>query len=166
MRFSPIALFLLIFRPARSSLWVGTNPRFLGVGLVLAGVSLLVFCAVSVRSPLAVMQGIGAGLDERGLLLLPLIVHIFFEDLIIVLLGSRLMAVCKRLWIAAVITASLFALAHVPALLDGGIEAAEIGSLMLDTTLGVCVFIALARTRDLLWFWPVHVVMDLTQFAS
>lgn len=36
--------------------------------------------------------------------------------------------------------------------------------LVRDAVLGVLVLGTLIRSGDILWFWPVHVVLDLTQF--
>ena len=36
--------------------------------------------------------------------------------------------------------------------------------LLLDGALGAAMFIAIARSRDILWFVPIHFCLDMTQF--
>jgi hypothetical protein len=60
--------------------------------------------------------------------------------------------------------ALLFAGAHVPAMIAQGASAGELLGLVRDAILGLLVLGAVLRSGDILWFWPIHVAMDLTQF--
>ena len=66
---------------------------------------------------------------------------------------------------AVVAAASLFAAGHIPSMLARGASLTELAALVRDVTLGLVVLGTVLRSRDILWFWPVHVTMDLTQFA-
>jgi hypothetical protein len=167
VRFSPLIVYLAIVRPRPERVWAPVRhwPWRLGVG-VLAGVAALVVYAFASRIGVSLPGDIASGLSERGPRLAPAVLHIFFEDLAIAATGAMLVAVCRNVWLAGVIVASLFALAHVPGMVQDGFTLINAASLALDTALGVGVFLVLARTRDFLWFWPLHVAMDLTQFTS
>ena len=60
--------------------------------------------------------------------------------------------------------ALLFAAAHVPAMVAQGASVEELLGLARDVALGLLVLGSVLRSGDILWFWPIHVVMDLTQF--
>jgi hypothetical protein len=91
-------------------------------------------------------------------------VQVLMEDLAIGIFLYRLAAAlgARR---AVVGVAALFALGHIPALISGGATAGELSGLIFDFALGVAVVGVILRSGDILWFWPVHVVMDLMQFS-
>lgn len=53
------------------------------------------------------------------------------------------------------LVALLFALAHVPALVQSGISASNLGHLILDAALGIGILTVLRRSADVWWFWMV-----------
>ncbi len=91
-------------------------------------------------------------------------VQVLAEDLAIGIFLYRLAAAMSRRW-TVVAVAALFALGHVPALLSGGANAAEFASLAFDFVLGLVVIGTVLRSGDVLWFWPIHFALDLTQFS-
>ncbi len=129
----------------------------LGLGLALAAFTVFV----------ATRYGIGAWPEMGRQIASPssisIAVQVLFEDILIAALAARLLAATN--WMVAVgAAAALFAAAHIPAMLAEGATLNELGSLVLDTGLGVMVIGAIIISRNVWWFWPVHTVMDLTQF--
>jgi hypothetical protein len=90
--------------------------------------------------------------------------QVLFEDVAIAILLVRLAAAIGKP-AAVMLAASLFAAGHIPSMLAQGASASELVALLRDVTLGLVVLGAVLRSGDILWFWPVHVTMDLTQFA-
>ncbi len=160
-------LWLLLLRPGHglASAWVPDGRR----RAVLSGASGLGLACVAV---VAFLIAAGA-LQQVGEVLAALVtwqhvdeaVQVALEDLAIAMLLVRLGALTGKGW-AIGITASLFAAGHVPALLSDGAEASDVLWLLPDVGLGLLVLIAITRARNILWFWPVHVAMDLMQFDS
>jgi hypothetical protein len=132
----------------------------LAVGVVLSLLALTVFSLVRAesRGPLDLAWRIA---HPRNL---GIAVQVFGEDLAIGILLYRMASATSRRW-AVVVVAALFALGHVPALLSSGANSAELASLGLDCALGILVGGTLLRSGDVLWFWPVHFSLDMTQFA-
>ena len=92
-------------------------------------------------------------------------VQVLLEDVLIAALAARLVAATN--WMVAIgVAAALFAAAHIPAMLAEGASINDLSSLVLDTGLGVMVIGAIIVSRNVWWFWPVHAVMDLTQFLQ
>jgi len=167
VRFSPLLLALFIMRVGRQSIWISPQRPLahLCTGLGLAVVALGVFLLLRGAEPVAFCQSVMVELNRRDLHLPALALHVFFEDLAVAVLAARLLAVCRSVFLVAALVASLFAAGHIPALVTEGISMTEIASLTLDALLGTAVLLAIVRTRDILWFWPVHFVMDMTQFG-
>lgn len=136
-----------------------TGGLLLGVGLALAAFTAFVVAR----------HGIGAWPDLGRQIVQPdnvsIAVQVLLEDILIAALAARLVAATN--WVVAIVAAAgLFAAAHIPAMLAEGAQMAELGSLVLDTGLGVMVIGAIIVSRNVWWFWPVHAVMDLTQFLK
>lgn len=94
-----------------------------------------------------------------------LAVQVLLEDVAIAaLLLSLAAATGPR--IAIGIVAALFAAAHIPAMLAAGAGPEQLTSLLGDTVLGVVVLGAVLRTRSVWWLFPVHFVLDMTQFFT
>lgn len=94
-----------------------------------------------------------------------LAVQVLLEDIAIAaLLLSLAAAVGPRIAIGVV--AALFAAAHIPAMLAAGASVDQLTSLLGDTLLGVVMLGAVLRTRSVWWLFPVHFVMDMTQFFT
>ncbi len=164
---------LLIFSPFPVLLWLRRQPsetallptRHLGrrllTGVGIAAVALAVHTAVRAAFgedvylvPRVLQWGY---LDEA--------VQVLMEDVAIAILLVRLAAATgPRTTIAFV--AVLFAAGHVPTMLAEGASAAELAGLARDVVLGVMVLGTVLKSRDIAWFWPVHLVMDLTQFGG
>jgi hypothetical protein len=134
-------------------------PVRLGLGLLAALVAL-----VAHHATLARLDDVPASFAQ---IVSPVnvsyLIQILGEDLAIaMLLASLLRTITPRT--AVVATGLLFALGHVPAMIDGGRPASEFARLVADGLLAAGVVAALLRMRDVWVLWPVHVVMDLTQF--
>lgn len=129
------------------------------VGLVLATLALGAYLAA--RGLAAEWGDVVAHLADRSHV--SLAVQVLLEDVTIAFLLARLRAATGTLW-AIVIVAVLFQLAHIPALLANGATLEMLSSLILDTAIGLAVFGAILKSRNILWFWPIHVVLDLMQF--
>lgn len=98
---------------------------------------------------------------------IPHLIQVLGEDLVIIALIVRLAAGIKSFTWAGLIIIFLFVAGHIPALFAAeALTTEQWLSLLLDCAIGILVLIGLLRTRDLLWFWPVHVCMDLTQFVA
>lgn len=130
------------------------------VGLVLAFLALSVYSLV--RSGSHGALGMVArilhfeNLDE--------VVQVLMEDIAIGIVAYRLAARVGSKW-TVVAVAALFALGHVPALVSGGASLAQLGGLVFDFGLGLMLAGTILRSGDILWFWPIHAAMDLTQFT-
>jgi hypothetical protein len=129
----------------------------LGLGLALAAFTVFV----------AARHGIGAwpemGRQIAGPASISIAVQVLLEDILLAALAARLLAATN--WMVAIgAVAALFAAAHIPAMLAEGVALNELGSLVLNTGLGVVVIGAIIVSRNVWWFWPLHAVMDLTQF--
>jgi hypothetical protein len=92
-------------------------------------------------------------------------VQVLLEDIAIAIFLVRFAAAMgSKTTIACV--AALFAAGHIPAMVAQGASSAELAGLARDVLLGVMVLGTILRSRDIVWFWPVHLVMDLTQFSQ
>ena len=85
------------------------------------------------------------------------------EDITIALIFVRLSA-----WIGnkrtIVIVAILFAAGHIPSLLTNGFVITELGSLLIDTFLGILILSAVSKSKDVWWFFMLHFALDMSQF--
>jgi len=138
---------------------VGWATRLV-VGVVLAGLALSVYALLreGSRGPLAMAGAIlrFENLDEA--------VQVLAEDLAIGIVLFRLASAVRRRWAVAGV-AALFAVGHVPALVADGVGIEGMANLVLDLGLGVMILGTVLRSADVLWFWPIHTVLDLTQFT-
>ena len=91
-------------------------------------------------------------------------VQVLLEDIAVAILLVRLAAAIGVRG-TVIVVASLFAVAHLPTMIARGTDATAVLGLLRDVALGVLVLGAVLRSGDVLWFWPVHLMMDLTQFA-
>lgn len=161
--FSPVFLALVLRSHSLDTVWLGGDRRLfrLGAGIVLAALAVAVYSVVRVdaASPLEIAARIVRyrHLDEA--------VQVLLEDVTIAFLFVRLAAAIGPRW-SVIVVAALFAAGHVPALLQGGAGPAELALLLRDAALGAGIILVLQRSRDILWFWPVHFVLDMTQFRE
>ena len=160
--FSPVLLVPVLRRhPLRTAL-VRTDRLWLRLllGVGCAALALAVHIAVrrALGEPVRLLPDFASAEN------VDIAVQVLLEDLAVAILLVRLAAATGRR-ATIVLAALLFAAAHIPAMLAGGAAAAELIALVRDVALGVLVLGAVLRSGDVAWFWPVHLTMDLTQFA-
>jgi hypothetical protein len=159
--FAPILLVPILRRQGRDTAWLGGGRigYRIAVGLVLGAVSVLVYSYLRIgAAPAWVILARMFQYDQ-----LDKLVQVLLEDLTIAILFVRLAAKIGDGW-AVCGVAALFAAGHIPALLASGASLGSLGSLLVDCALAVGVLYSLAKSRDILWFWPIHFMLDLTQF--
>lgn len=159
--FAPMVLLPVYRKHPWTTAWV---PRPLiasriGVGVALAGAAIVAYSVsrAGAGAPWEIAARIASyrHVDE--------LVQVFFEDVTIAILFVRLArAVGARNAIGVV--AALFAAGHIPAMLSQGRPVIEFVLLLRDVGLLVVALSLLRRSRDIVWIWPVHFVMDMTQF--
>lgn len=163
---------LLIFAPIVTV--VAMHPQRLvsggaPLGGALAGLPIGAVLAVGAVVSYALTRGLSAELEQLASFILrtdnlDYAVQVLLEDIAIAALLLRARGVIGARW-TVVGVAVLFALAHVPAMLtEGANMAAELPSLAISVTIGLMVMGAVLATRSIWWVWPVHTVMDITQF--
>jgi hypothetical protein len=160
--FSPILLLPLVRRQSYETALLRKDRRVVrvGTGIALAVVALAVHVAVR-------------RLMGDDVLLVPRVLRfenvdvafqVLFEDIAVAILLVRL-AAAIGMRPAVLVAATLFAAGHIPSMLARGASLSELVALLRDVMLGLVVLGSVLRSGDILWFWPVHVTMDLTQFA-
>jgi hypothetical protein len=161
--FSPMIAMLFWRKQSAASAWLPTDRvrTRLAVGVISAIAGLAMFSLVR------------TGADPFWQVLprlvrynhLPHFVQVFLEDVSIAVLFVRLSALLRREWLLAIIVGGLFSAAHAPTLFVQGVGLSEMGYLLADFVLGTGIVFVLQRSRDIWWFFPVHFVMDMTQFS-
>lgn len=159
--FLPAFLVPVIRRQPRDTFWWGGNGTMyrVALGLILAAiaVSAYAFLREGAARPWTIL-GRTLTYEHLGDL-----VQVICEDFLIALLLVRLGAKIGAVW-AALLVAVLFAAGHIPALLANGASLNELASLAIDFVLAAGIFLTLARARDILWFIPIHFILDMLQF--
>jgi multisubunit Na+/H+ antiporter MnhB subunit len=161
--FAPILLVLVFRREPASSAWLSRDrlPARMAAGAGLAILALGVYTLVRAEAdtlPTVLSRVVSYGhLDEA--------VQVFLEDITIAILFVRLAAAIGPAK-ATGLVALLFAAGHIPAMLAGGADAAQLALLARDMLLGVALITVLQRSRDIVWFWFVHFAMDMSQFRA
>lgn len=161
--FFPVFLAILLRSHALDTVWLGASrwPLRLAAGLGLAILAASTYLLL--RADTLGLADVAARIvryrhvDEATQVLL--------EDITIAFLFVRLAAVIGPRW-SVVVVAALFAIGHIPTLIAGGATSGELALLLRDAALGVAIILVLQRSRDILWFWPVHFVLDMTQFPE
>lgn len=163
--FSPILLLLVVRRQGLRTAYLPGDriARRLaaGVGLALAaGVAY----SIATRDFTSIANSV-AGEASSGWLPAH-VVQVFMEDLLIAALLVRLAAGLRSELGAGLLVAVLFAASHLPAMFAGEdpVGTREIVRLGMDAAIGVIVMVGLVRTRDVLWLYPTHLLMDIAQF--
>lgn len=161
--FAPMLLMPIYRKQSWDTAWL-PRPHLaarLGIGVALAALALVAYSLVR--------GGAAAPWEIAGRIVaynnLDLLAQVFFEDVVIAILFVRLAAAIGG-GRAVGVVAALFAVGHVPAMLGGGAGFVELIALLRDVGLGVVAISVLRRARDIIWFWPVHFTMDMTQFSS
>ena len=160
--FSPVVLLPLVRRQGWISAWLPGNDLLarLGIGLGLSLLALAIHESLEGRTgalPRA-MAGVYSFRNAH------VAVQVLLEDVAIAVLLVRLSQVltARRAILGA---AFLFALAHLPTLQASGLAPGALLGLVGDFALGALVLSCAWRGADVLWLWPVHTVLDLTQFV-
>ena len=162
--FAPLLLVPIIRRQGFDTAWIQRDrwPVRIAVGLALAGIALVAY-TVTTRGIAAVPRVFSETYDADRLVH---IVQVLLEDIAIAILLVRLGAAIRRPLVGVVLVAALFSLAHIPALTADGAGPSEYALLLGDIALGLIVLSAVYRTQDILWLWPVHATLDLSQFVT
>ena len=160
--FSPMLAVLVLRGEPWGSAWLapGRRPARLAAGVALALVALLAYTTIRVDAE-SLPRVLGRIVRYENL---SFAAQVFLEDVTIAVLFVRLSATIGPRWSVA-LTAALFAAGHIPAMLANGDRMYEVLLLFRDAALGAAVVAVLQRSRDVLWFWCVHLVLDLTQFS-
>lgn len=159
--FAPLLLVPMLRKETAASAWLSMQrlPARLAAGAGLAVLALGMYTLVRDGSdglPAVLPHAFSYGrLDEA--------VQVLLEDITIAILFVRIAAAVGPRKATALV-ALLFAVGHIPALLAGGAAPAELLSLVRDVLLAIALITILRRSRDIVWFWPVHFVMDMSQF--
>lgn len=159
--FSPMLFLLLWRRQPLASAWLPGRhvlPR-LAVGLGLAVVALAIYTALERGAPsfLSVLQHVFDPGKSH------VTVQVLLEDITIAILMVRMGAALTNKW-AVVVAAALFAGGHIPTMVSEGASSVQLIGLLRDFGLGVLVIGTASRGADILWLWPVHYALDMTQF--
>ncbi|MGP1273422.1 MAG: hypothetical protein ACTS22_08805 [Phycisphaerales bacterium] len=166
--FASIPLLLILRRQGPSTALLSGQKlgRRALAGVLLAAAAIGAYIAAAPATAGDVADAARAELADGRLLAHA--VQVFMEDLAVAVLLVRLAAALRSEWAAGVGVALLFAGAHIPAMLAGGDLVEPVAYLHrgLDATIGVVVMVGLLKTRDLLWLFPTHLALDLTQFAA
>lgn len=160
--FSPMPLLLLIRRQPLSTAWLPTTqigPRIaVGVGLALGATLVFSLTRGGADSFLAIAPRLVGPSQIQH------VTQVFCEDLAIAILLCRLSAAMPRPMLAAWGVAGLFALGHMPALLQNAADWRDLAYLVADFALAGAALSIVQRSRDIWWFFCVHYAMDMMQF--
>jgi hypothetical protein len=159
--FSPMWVLLAWRRQPLSTVLV--PPRLLPRLLLGAVLSAIAVAVVAIAQPLPIGSAF-AHVYAFGKL--RHLAQVLMEDLAVAMLLVRAAAALRGTTRAAIVAAVAFAAAHVPALLSNGAPAGETAALLLNTGLTTLVLVCVLRGRDVVWFFPVHWALDMTQFAQ
>lgn len=161
--FSPMLLLLLWRRQPLASAWLpGRNvaPR-LAIGLGLAVIALAIYTGLEGGAP-GIQSALPRVFDPGNT---HVAVQVLLEDVAIAILMVRLGAALTNKW-AVIVVAALFAGGHIPTMVSEGASNAQLIGLLRDFGLGVAVIGTAMRGADILWLWPVHYALDMTQFLG
>jgi hypothetical protein len=161
--FAPILAVPLLRRHGLRTAWLPLDRLWarLPVGLVLAALAILAFTLVR--------PGSDSWLQVCPRVYQPgnvgIMVQVWCEDVAIAILFVRFQA-AMGLRGTVLLVATLFAAAHVPAMVVNGASVGDLGRLVLDAGLGVIVLSVVQRSADVWWFWCVHYALDMMQFCA
>lgn len=164
--YSPFLVYATLLIRKKGEIWLPVDKwqnRIL-TGLVLSGVAVLTFTVLSNK------RDIGSVLtDVYNIKNFHFAIQIFLEDLLIaMLLAAFNRAVGNRgTLIGLVVVSCLFAYGHLPSKLEEGTGLiTAMTDLTFDALLGIGICYSILRSKDFLWFWPIHFAMDMMQFYS
>lgn len=159
--FSPLLLLLFWRRQSPASAWLpGPHlvPR-LAIGLGLAMCAVAIYATLERGAP-SIQSAVFRVFHPANS---HVAIQVLLEDVAIAILMVRLGAALTNRW-AVILVAVLFAAGHIPTIISQGASAAQLIGLVRDFGLGVVVIGTAARGADILWLWPVHYALDMTQF--
>ena len=161
--FAPVVAVPILRRQGWASAWIRLDhvALRLAIGLALALGALFLYSTLergAVSWPEAVREVFAPSRAH-------LAVQVLLEDIAIAILFVRVTAAMGPR-AAIVIVAALFAAAHIPSMIAQGDPAAELVALLRDAGLAVLVVGTAWRSADIAWLWPVHYVLDVTQFLG
>ncbi len=164
--YSPFVLYLVFWKQPLSTAWIPTSKigvRLI-IGLLLGIMAAGIFVLLSHRRDVfSVFADVYHPKNIHHA------IQVFLEDFAIALLLSRLLVAMgpRRFIIAVLIVSFLFSFGHLPAALEQGqtLLSAMVQALLdMAVVFGIAFF--LQKSRDILWFWPIHFAMDMMQFYS
>jgi hypothetical protein len=161
--FSPVLLLLLWRRQPLASAWLPlphVAPR-LAIGLGLAVIALVIYTALERGAP-SFLSALQRVFDPRNG---HVAVQVLLEDITIAILMVRFGAALTNKW-AVIVAAALFAGGHIPTMVSQGASSVQLIGLFRDFGLGVIVLGTALRGADILWLWPVHYALDMSQFLG
>lgn len=159
--FTPIMLVPLLRRQGWATAWIRWDAFWLrlAIGIALAFVVLWMFSILEAGAP----SFASTLRDVSPIRHVHHAVQVLLEDIAIAILFVRVAAALgpRR---AIVAVALLFAAAHIPAMIAGGVASSEMIGLVRDFGLGLIVLSTVWRSADIMWLWPIHYALDMTQF--
>lgn len=159
--FSPMLILLLVRGQPLRSAYLSPRAAIPGLALGVALAFVALFAYVAARGiPQSYPSLLATVFDPK---LAHNAVQVFLEDVAVAALLSRLALAAGNIGVVAVV-AALFAAAHAPTMIANGAGPDELTTLVYDTALGVFALGAVLVTRSIWWFFPLHFVMDMSQF--
>ena len=159
--FAPILLVPILRRDGWASAWIQWHKWWLRVliGFFIALIVLFMFTRLESAEPSFFMAFHTIYVPWKA----HVAVQVLLEDVAIAILFVRLAAAMGHRK-AIVGVALLFAVAHVPAMISQGASASDLVGLVRDFGLGLLVLGTAWRSADIMWLWPIHFTLDMTQF--
>ena len=159
--FSPTLLLVALRKQSLETIWLPKSkvPYRITLGLIIALVSLFVYWLIR-KDAANLLSIISNTYHPKNI---SHFVQVFLEDITIALLFVRLAACFGQKWTILTV-AVLFAAGHIPSMLSKGATIIELGSLLIDVSIGVIVLGAVSKSKDVWWFFMVHFALDMTQY--
>ncbi|MEB3347771.1 CPBP family glutamic-type intramembrane protease [Aquimarina gracilis] len=159
--FSPTLILVFLRKDSLDSIWLPKANIIIriGIGLCIAMISLIIYWIVRENAtPLGKMM-----LNIYNPKNISELTQVFMEDITIAMIFVRLSKWIGSSWTIGIV-AILFAAGHIPSMIADGYSLAELGSLILDTAIGVVILSVISRSKDVWWFFLVHFTLDMTQY--
>ncbi len=159
--FSPTLILVFFRKHSLDSIWLPKASIIIriSIGLFIAVISLIVYWMV--REDAAPLGKIMLNIyNPKNISELA---QVFMEDITIAMIFVRLSKWIGNNW-TIVIVATLFAAGHIPSMIADGYSLVELGSLIIDTAIGVLILSVIHKSKDVWWFFVVHFTLDMTQY--
>jgi len=159
--FCPTLGLILLRKQSLETVWLPKNniPLRLLIGLSLAFIALVVYW-LSRKNALPFSDILSNIFHLKNFSHL---VQVFMEDITIALIFARLAKWIGFKWSIGLV-AFLFAVGHIPSMINNGYSIEEMSSLIFDTGIGVVILTAVSKSKDVWWFFIIHFVLDMTQY--